>query len=77
MASLVCPVDIQGTVIDPAASIGVALSYDDTAHADQLLRNADLAMYSAKAAGKGTYRLFSAAMHARAVGMLQRESDLA
>jgi diguanylate cyclase (GGDEF)-like protein len=77
MGSLVAPVDIHGTTIDPGASIGVALSYDHTAHADQLLRNADLAMYSAKAAGKGTYRLFSAAMHARAVGRLQLESDLA
>jgi diguanylate cyclase (GGDEF)-like protein len=76
MGSLVAPVDIHGTTIDPGASIGVALSYDHTAHADQLLRNADLAMYSAKAAGKGTYRLFSAAMHARA-GRLQLDSDLA
>jgi diguanylate cyclase (GGDEF)-like protein len=75
MASVMAPVDIQGTTIDPGASIGVALSHDHTAHADQLLRNADLAMYSAKAAGKGTYRLFSAAMHARAVGRLQLESD--
>jgi diguanylate cyclase (GGDEF)-like protein len=77
MASLVAPVNIQGTAIEPGASIGVALSHDHTSHADQLLRNADLAMYSAKAAGKGTYRLFSAAMQARAVGRLQLESDLA
>jgi diguanylate cyclase (GGDEF)-like protein len=80
MASLAAPVDIHGTTIDPGASIGVALSYDHTAHADQLLRNADLAMYSAKAAGKGTYRFFTAAMHARAagtVGRLQLESDRA
>jgi diguanylate cyclase (GGDEF)-like protein len=77
MASLVAPVDIQGTTIDPGASIGVALSYDHTAHADQLLRNADLAMYSAKAAGKGTYRLFSTAMQARATGRMQLEADLA
>jgi len=77
MASLVAPVEIHGATIDPGASIGVALSFDHTAHADQLLRNADLAMYSAKAAGKGTYRLFSDAMHARAVGRLQLEPDLA
>jgi predicted signal transduction protein with EAL and GGDEF domain len=34
-------------------------------------------MYSAKAAGKGTYRLFSTAMQARAIGRMQLESDLA
>jgi diguanylate cyclase (GGDEF)-like protein len=77
MASLGAPVDIQGTTIDPGASIGVALSQGTSAHADQLLRDADLAMYSAKAAGKGTYRLYTTAMHTRAIVRLQLESDLA
>jgi diguanylate cyclase (GGDEF)-like protein len=76
MMSLAAPVDIQGTTIDPGASIGVALSGDATRDADHLLRDADVAMYAAKAAGKGNYKLFSPAMHTR-TGRLQFESGLA
>jgi diguanylate cyclase (GGDEF)-like protein len=77
MVSLTAPVEIQGTMFDPGASIGVALSGTTLRDADGLLRDADVAMYSAKAAGKGTYKLFSAAMRTPAVGRLQLESDLA
>jgi diguanylate cyclase (GGDEF)-like protein len=77
MVSLGTPVDIQGTMIDPGASIGVALSGSELCDADGVLLDADVAMYAAKAAGKGTYKLFSPAMHARAVGRLQLEADLA
>ncbi len=77
MMSLAAPVDIQGTMIDPGASIGVALSSTVLCDADGLLRDADVAMYAAKAAGKGTYKLFSPAMQTRAVGRLQLEADLA
>jgi diguanylate cyclase (GGDEF)-like protein len=77
MVSLVAPVDIQGTTIAPGASIGVALSRDAACDADGLLRDADLAMYAAKAAGKGTYKLYRPLMHTRVAGRLQLESDLA
>ena len=77
MVSLVAQVDIQGTMIDPRASIGVALSRDATCNADGLLRDADLAMYAAKAAGKGNYKLYSPGMDTRIVGRLQLRSDLA
>ncbi len=77
MGSLVAPVDIQGTMIDPGASIGVALSGSPSCNADGLLRDADVAMYAAKAAGKGTYKLFSPAMHTPTAGRLQLQSDLA
>jgi diguanylate cyclase (GGDEF)-like protein len=77
MVSLVAPVDIRGTTIDLGASIGVALSGDARCDADSLLRDADVAMYAAKAAGKGTYRLYRAAMHTRVVGRLPLETDVA
>jgi diguanylate cyclase (GGDEF)-like protein len=77
MVSLGARVEIHGTTIDPGASIGVALSRDAACSADGLLRDADLAMYAAKAAGKGNYKLYNPAMHTRIVGRLQLESDLA
>jgi diguanylate cyclase (GGDEF)-like protein len=77
MGSLAAPVDIQGMTIDPGASIGVALTRDATCDADRLLRDADLAMYAAKAAGKGTYKVYRPAMRTRVIGRLQLESDLA
>ena len=60
MASLGAPLDIQGTTVEPSASIGIALSGRDADDAIQLLRHADLAMYEAKAAGKGTYEVYDA-----------------
>jgi diguanylate cyclase (GGDEF)-like protein len=77
MVSLGAQIEIHGTTIDPGASIGVALSGDAACSADGLLRDADLAMYAAKAAGKGNYKLYNPAMHTRIVGRLQLESDLA
>jgi diguanylate cyclase (GGDEF)-like protein len=77
MVSLVAPVDIQGTTIAPGASIGVALSRGTACDADGLLRDADLAMYAAKAAGKGTYKLYRPVIQTRVAGRLQLESDLA
>ncbi|MFZ0128643.1 MAG: sensor domain-containing diguanylate cyclase [Candidatus Dormiibacterota bacterium] len=76
IASLVAPVTIQGRTIDPRASFGVALSHDTTRDADGLLRDADVAMYAAKAAGKGTYKLYAPAMHAQAGIRLQFHADL-
>jgi diguanylate cyclase (GGDEF)-like protein len=76
MVSLVAPIEIQGAIIVPGASIGVALSREATCDADRLLRDADLAMYAAKTAGKGNYKLYRPEMRSRAVGRLQLESDL-
>ena len=48
------------------SSIGFAVAPGDGLELDQLLKNADLAMYGAKADGRGTYRFFEAGMDARA-----------
>jgi diguanylate cyclase (GGDEF)-like protein len=57
------------------ASIGVALS-DDSMRADELLRNADTAMYAAKASGKNTVQAFQPTMHRSAVERFELRTDL-
>jgi diguanylate cyclase (GGDEF)-like protein/PAS domain S-box-containing protein len=57
-------------------SIGIALSADNYTRTEEILRDADTAMYRAKAAGMGKYRLFNATMHVRAMALWQLESDL-
>src|SRR5262249_35830989 len=59
-----------------SASIGIALSHSGYERPDDLLRDADIAMYRAKALGKARYELFDADMHARAVSQLRLETDL-
>jgi len=57
-----------------SASIGVAAFAEETP--DELLRNADIAMYMAKSAGKGRYEVFKPAMHEAVLTQLQLEADL-
>ena len=58
------------------ASIGVALSASDYSEAEDMIRDADTAMYRAKDQGKARYEIFDTAMHTRAVTLLRLESDL-
>jgi diguanylate cyclase (GGDEF)-like protein len=59
-----------------SASIGIALSSSGYDRPEDILRDADTAMYRAKENGKARYEMFDHAMHARAVSRLQLESDL-
>jgi diguanylate cyclase (GGDEF)-like protein/PAS domain S-box-containing protein len=66
-----------GTAAVPiGASIGIAFADTPRMTCDQLLRNADLAMYTAKRRGRGRYEVFEADMHATAVQRLKIESEL-
>ncbi len=58
------------------ASIGIALSTDRYEQAEEVLRDADTAMYRAKALGKARYEIFEKAMHTSAVNLLRIETDL-
>jgi diguanylate cyclase (GGDEF)-like protein/PAS domain S-box-containing protein len=60
------PYDIQGHQVVIGTSIGISVAPDDGSDPDQLLKNADLALYRAKADGRGTYRFFEPGMDARA-----------
>jgi diguanylate cyclase (GGDEF)-like protein len=70
------PVDIAGHEVFTSSSIGIALSSAGYESHEQILRDADLAMYQAKARGRGSYALYEATMHAHAVKRLQLETDL-
>ena len=62
---LVAPVTVSGRSIAPRASLGLALYPDHAANAADLFTNADLALYSAKGAGRNQIALFDEAMRAR------------
>ncbi|NMF87945.1 EAL domain-containing protein [Aromatoleum petrolei] len=70
------PVSAAGRDVDVAASLGIALCPDDGRDAETLLRNADAAMYAAKAAGRNTFRFYDEAMNRRARLRLSFEADL-
>jgi len=65
-----------GHQLSTDASIGIALAPQDGADRDQLTKNADLAMYAAKAGGRRTYRFFEPAMDESARARLRMEQDL-
>jgi diguanylate cyclase (GGDEF)-like protein len=76
LEALDAPVAWQGVEIAVSASIGVALYPDDGNTMDRLLRNADTAMYRAKAGGKRTSRFFEPQMNAALVARRQIEARL-
>jgi len=70
------PYMIEGNEISIAASIGIALCDASYKNAENILRDADIAMYRAKVSGKGQYAIFDSSMHEHAVNMLELESDM-
>ena len=70
------PFVIDGHQAAVGASIGVAVSPDDGAAPEKLLRNADLALYRAKEDGRGTFRFFEAAMDEHMQSRRSMEQDL-
>lgn len=56
------PIVIEGRRVDVGVSIGIALAAQDDADADELCRQADLALYRAKVEGRNTYRLYEPGM---------------
>lgn len=66
----------HGQDIYTSGSIGIALSSGPEQQPDELLRNADIALYRAKANGKSRYELFAPTMHADALEQLELETDL-
>ncbi|MEH2606089.1 diguanylate cyclase (GGDEF)-like protein [Bradyrhizobium sp. AZCC 1588] len=70
------PFECMGHLITTDASIGIALTPSDGVDLDQLLRNADLALYGAKGDGRRTYRFFEAGMDQRAKTRRSLEFEL-
>ncbi|HEX6921090.1 MAG TPA: EAL domain-containing protein [Actinomycetes bacterium] len=77
LSALSAPVVIGGQVVTARASLGIALAAGDRSErAADLLRDADLAMYTAKRAGGGAYRFFEPGMRREAVDRLELKADL-
>jgi diguanylate cyclase (GGDEF)-like protein/PAS domain S-box-containing protein len=70
------PYTINGTMVSIGASVGIVTSDYDDRKSDDLMRDADLALYAAKAAGKGCFRFFAPEMHEAARERQIMESDL-
>jgi diguanylate cyclase (GGDEF)-like protein len=69
------PYDLLGRQVFATASLGIAVSDDRYHNAEEILRDADIAMYNAKETGKACI-VFDQIMHARAVSLLELETDL-
>jgi diguanylate cyclase (GGDEF)-like protein len=70
------PVELDGRWISTSASIGIAASRSRVQSADELLRDADVAMYTAKARGKGRFAVFEPSMRAELSDRQQLRDDL-
>ena len=70
------PFNLAGNEVFASASIGIALSSHGYDRPEDCLRDADTAMYRAKACGRGRNEIFDKSMHDRAVALLDLETDL-
>ena len=70
------PTQLLGTEVTPGVSIGVTFSDLGGRTADEVMRDADLAMYEAKAAGRGRVVRFDRSMHRKVAEKLSLETDL-
>jgi diguanylate cyclase (GGDEF)-like protein/PAS domain S-box-containing protein len=74
--ALSAPFSIAGREVFTSASIGIAFGPADYTNPDEVMRDADTAMYHAKSRGKARHEVFDADMHARVRDRLSLESDL-
>ncbi len=74
--ALAAPYALDGTDVYASASIGVAIGSRAYSEAEELLRDADTAMYRAKELGRARHAVFQPAMHAHARALLQLDTDL-
>ena len=76
ISALSQPYTIEGTQVVIGASIGIALSPENGSTTQSLIRNADLALYAAKDAGRGVHKFYDKSMHADAEERRSVEQDL-
>jgi diguanylate cyclase (GGDEF)-like protein len=74
--ALSSPFEIEGHQLVVGASVGIAVAPTDSNHADQLLKQADLALYRAKMEGRGVFRFFQPEMDTRIQERRALELDL-
>lgn len=73
---LTSPMHLNGYEVFTTASVGIVVNSKRHEQPEDLLRDADLAMYQAKTSGKARHQVFTASMHSHAVALLQLETDL-
>jgi len=73
---LSAPFNLSGHEVFISASIGIALNQTASEEPDEIIRNADTAMYRAKDQGRGCFELFDKGMHARNAALSQLETGL-
>jgi PAS domain S-box-containing protein len=74
--AVAAPYSLAGQTIYTTASIGIALSTEGYTNADDMLRDADIAMYKAKHEGKARHALFDSNMHAQVKARFSLESEM-
>jgi diguanylate cyclase (GGDEF)-like protein/PAS domain S-box-containing protein len=74
--AIAAPYNIDGHELNVTSSIGISTYPDDTDNVDDLIKNADTAMYSAKACGRNNFQFFSNEMNQRALARLTLEGSL-
>lgn len=74
--TLAAPFNIECHEMYVSASIGIVLGNSKIEHPDDLVRDADIAMYHAKALGRARYYVFNTSLHNKAQKRLQLETDL-
>jgi diguanylate cyclase (GGDEF)-like protein len=76
LAAISAPLTLQDRDLVVSGSIGITVFPDDAASAAQMVKNADMAMYQAKAAGKGCFRFYSLALDEEVERRVRLEHDL-
>jgi diguanylate cyclase (GGDEF)-like protein len=76
LKTLEAPYELKGNIVHSTASIGITTNSIKYETPTEIIRDADIAMYRAKAAGKACYMLFDRQMHEEAVHRLTLENDL-
>ncbi|RYG65485.1 EAL domain-containing protein, partial [bacterium] len=70
------PFVLAGHEVFPSSSIGIAISSPNYEYGEDILRDADTAMYRAKSQGRAFHAVFDEAMHAHALALLRLETEL-
>ncbi len=77
LQGIAAPINVEGHEFSMTASVGIARAdMGDAVHVDDLMRNADVAMYAAKSGGKGTCRSFASEMHTAVLDRLELKREL-
>ena len=76
IAAIARPLVIEGNELVPSTSVGIAIAPFDAPDSGTLLRNADLALYRAKEAGRGAFAFFEESLNRRAQDRRRIETDL-